>query len=243
MTTGPRLALVTGGTAGIGAAVCEALLASGCRVAANYGSRSDAAQLFSTRTGIPVFQWNVADREACRNGLEQVQAAIGPVDILVNNAGITRDAMLHKMSSAQWQEVIDVDLTGCFNMCRLLIEGMRERRYGRIVNISSVNALSGQAGQTNYAAAKAGMLGFTKSLALEVASRNITVNAIAPGYTDTAMVSAVPAEVMQQVLRSIPAGRLAQPAEIARAVVFLTDEAAGYINGSTLSINGGKYLV
>jgi len=166
----------------------------------------------------------------------------GPVEVLVNNAGITRDAMLHKMTAAQWREVIDVDLGGCFNMCRASIEGMRERRFGRVVNISSVNGLSGQAGQTNYAAAKAGIIGFTKSLALEGASRNITANAIAPGYTDTAMVAAVRPDVLEQILKTIPAGRLATPAEIARGVVFLAADEAGFVNGITLSINGGKYL-
>jgi acetoacetyl-CoA reductase len=237
-----RLALVSGGTIGIGAAICEALLAAGYRVAATYASDHAAADAFATRTGIPVFAWNVADLAACQDGVARVQARLGPVDVLVNNAGITRDAMLHKMSAAQWRDVIDVDLGGCFNMCRSLIEGMRERRFGRIVNISSVNALSGQAGQTNYAAAKAGMIGFTKSLALEGASRNITANAIAPGYTDTAMVSAVRPEVLEQILKAVPAGRLAAPAEIARGVVFLAADDSGFINGITLSINGGKYL-
>ena len=200
----PRVALVTGGTAGIGAAICEALRAAGYAVAANYADRHDLADAFFTRTGIPVFSWNVADLAACQDGVAKVQAQLGAVDVLVNNAGITRDAMLHKMSAEQWRNVIDVDLGGCFNMCRVLIEGMRERRFGRIVNISSVNALSGQAGQTNYAAAKAGMLGFTRSLALEGATRNVTVNAIAPGYTDTAMVSAVRPDILEQILESCP---------------------------------------
>jgi len=239
---GPRVALVTGGTSGIGAAICEALLVAGYRVAANHATRRDVADAFSTRTGIPVYAWNVADLDACRNGVARVEREVGPIDVLVNNAGITRDAMLHRMSAEQWRDVIDIDLSGCFNMCRSVIEGMRERRFGRIVNISSVNGLSGQAGQTNYAAAKAGMIGFTKSLALEGASRNITVNAIAPGYTDTAMVAAVRPEVLEQILKSVPAGRLATPAEIARGVVFLAAEDAGFINGITLSINGGKYL-
>jgi acetoacetyl-CoA reductase len=241
-TKSVRLALVTGGTEGIGAAICEALLAAGYRVAANYASQHALADAFSTRTGIPVFAWNVAELAACQEGMERVQAALGPVEILVNNAGITRDAMLHKMSAAQWREVIDVDLGGCFNMCRTVIEGMRERRFGRIVNIGSVNGQSGQTGQTNYAAAKAGMIGFTKSLALEGASRNITANVVAPGYADTAMVSAVRPEVLEQILKSVPAGRLATPAEIARGVVFLVAEDAGFISGTTLSINGGKYL-
>jgi acetoacetyl-CoA reductase len=171
-----------------------------------------------------------------------VQTVLGPIDVLVNNAGITRDAMLHKMTWQQWREVIDVNLGSCFNMCRATIEGMRERRWGRIINIGSVNGQSGQAGQTNYAAAKAGMIGFTKALALEGASRNITANLVAPGYTDTAMVSAVPPEAMQQILKTVPAARLATPAEIARGVVFLADEKAGFITGITLPINGGKYL-
>ena len=238
----PRVALVSGGTSGIGAAISEALLASGYRVAANYADRHAAADAFATRTGIPVFAWNVADLDACLDGVARVQAALGPVDVLVNNAGITRDVMLHKMTATQWREVIDVDLGGCFNMCRAVIDGMRERRFGRVVNISSVNALSGQAGQTNYAAAKAGMIGFTKSLALEGATRNITVNAIAPGYTDTAMVSAVSPDVMERILKSVPAGRLASAVEIARGVVFLVADESAFINGITLSINGGKYM-
>jgi acetoacetyl-CoA reductase len=237
-----RVALVTGGTAGIGAATAQALAEAGYRVAANYGSRGDTAKSFSERTGIPAFAWNVADPVACREGVARVEAEFGPVDVLVNNAGITRDAMLHKMSDAHWREVIDVNLGGCFNMCRAVIEGMRERRHGRIVNMGSVNGLSGQAGQCNYAATKAGIIGFTKSLALEGASRNITANVIAPGYTDTAMVGAVPPEALAGILKTVPVGRLATPAEIARAVVFLASEDAGFITGITLSINGGKYM-
>jgi len=237
-----RLALVTGGTEGIGAAISEALLAAGYRVAASYATQHAAADAFATRTGIPVFAWDVADFGQCQEGVARVQAQLGQVDILVNNAGITRDAMLHKMSAAQWRDVIDVDLGGCFNMCRSVVEGMRERRFGRIVNIGSVNGLSGQLGQTNYAAAKAGMIGFTKSLALEGASRNITANVVAPGYANTAMVQAVRPDVLEQILKSVPAGRLATPAEIARGVVFLVADDAGFINGTTLSINGGKYL-
>jgi len=237
-----RTALVTGGTSGIGAAIAEALLKAGYRVAATFGSNARAADEFATRTGIPVFQWDVADFDACQDGVARVEAAQGPVDVLVNNAGITRDAMLHKMTAQQWREVLDVDLGSCFNMTRAVIEGMRERRFGRIVNITSVNGLSGQAGQCNYAAAKAGMIGFTKSVALEGASRNITANAIAPGYTDTAMVSAVKPEVMTQILKAIPAGRLADVDEIARCAVFLVADDAGFINGATLSVNGGKYM-
>ena len=242
MSATGRLALVTGGTAGIGAAISEALLAAGYRVAAAYATNGQAADAFSTRTGIPVFAWDVADFAACQDGVARVAMALGPVDILVNNAGVTRDAMLHKMTAAQWREVIDVNLGSCFNMCHAVIEGMRERRFGRVINIGSVTGQSGQVGQTNYAAAKAGMIGFTKSLALEGASRNITANVIAPGYTDTAMVGAVRPEVLKRILESVPAGRLATPAEIARGVVFLAADEAGFINGSTLSINGGKYL-
>ncbi|MDR6860593.1 acetoacetyl-CoA reductase [Variovorax guangxiensis] len=237
-----RVALVTGGTAGIGAATAEALLAAGYRVASNYGTHAQAAEAFTARTGIPAFAWNVADPEACTAGVARVEAALGPVEVLVNNAGITRDAMLHKMTFEQWREVIDVNLGGCFNMCRAVIDSMRERRFGRIVNMSSVNGLSGQAGQINYAATKAGLIGFSKSLALEGASRNITTNVIAPGYSDTAMVGAVSREVLSQILKTVPAGRLATPAEIARDVVFLVADEAGFINGITLSINGGKYM-
>jgi acetoacetyl-CoA reductase len=237
-----RTALVTGGTAGIGAATAEALQAAGYRVATNYGGKQQVAEAFTARTGIPAFQWNVADLAACEAGVARVQAALGPIDVLVNNAGITRDAVLHKMTAEQWKEVLDVNLGGCFNMCRTVIEGMRERRFGRVINMSSVNGLAGQAGQTNYAASKAGLIGFTKALALEGASRNITVNAIAPGYTDTAMVSAVRPEVLEQILKTVPTGRLANPAEVARCVVFLAADEAGFITGITLSINGGKYL-
>ena len=237
-----RLALVTGGTSGIGAAIAEALVTSGYRVAANFGPDADSARAFGTRTGIPTFGWEVSDFDACGAGVVEVEAALGPIDVLVNNAGITRDVMLHKMTAAQWREVIEIDLGGCFNMCRAVIEGMRERRFGRIVNISSVNGLSGQAGQTNYAAAKAGMIGFTKALALEGASRNITVNAIAPGYTSTDMMRTIRPEIMEQILKAVPVGRLATVSEIARGVVFLASDEAGFITGITLSINGGKYL-
>ena len=237
-----RVALVTGGTTGIGAATAEALREEGYRVAVNHLGDPDGAAAFTTRTGIASFEWNVADADACAEGVQRVQAALGPVEVLVNNAGITRDAMLHHMSAAQWREVIDVNLGSCFNMCSAVLTGMRERRYGRIINMSSVNALSGQAGQTNYAASKAGIIGFTKSLALEGASRNITVNAVAPGYTDTGMLKTVPADVMAGILKSVPAARLASPSEIARGIVFLAADEAGFINGITLSINGGKYM-
>jgi acetoacetyl-CoA reductase len=237
-----RVALVSGGTAGIGAAVAEALRGAGYRVAANYGTNTEVARAFSKRTGIPAFAWNVADFDACQEGVSRVQAELGPVEVLVNNAGITRDSMLHKMSLEQWREVLDVNLGGCFNMCRAVIEGMRERRFGRIVNVGSVNGLSGQAGQCNYAASKAGLIGFTKSIALEGASRNITANVVAPGYTDTGMVAAVPPEVLAQILKAVPLGRLATPAEVARGVVFLASDDAAFITGITLSINGGKYM-
>ena len=237
-----RVALVTGGTTGIGAATAEALHEEGYRVAVNHLGDPAGATAFTTRTGIASFEWNVADADACADGIQRVQAALGPVEVLVNNAGITRDAMLHHMSAAQWREVIDVNLGSCFNMCSAVLAGMRERRFGRIINMSSVNALSGQAGQTNYAASKAGIIGFTKSLALEGASRNVTVNAVAPGYTDTGMLKTVPPDVMAGILKSVPAARLASPAEIARGIVFLAADEAGFINGITLSINGGKYM-
>jgi len=237
-----RIALVTGGIRGIGAATCKALKVAGYSVVANYAANAAAAERFRNETAIPTYQWDVADFDACQRGVAQVTKEVGPVDVLVNNAGITRDATLHKMTKEQWRSVIDVDLTGCFNMCRAVIEGMRERRYGRIISLSSINGLAGQFGQTNYAAAKAGIIGFTKSLALESAARNVTVNVIAPGYTDTDMVAAVAPEVLKQIVASVPIGRLCKPEEIARAVVFLASEDAGSITGATLSINGGKYM-
>lgn len=237
-----RTAIVTGGVTGIGAATCQALKKAGYQVAATYFGNEASATKFHEETGIPIFQWNVADFDACQHGVTQVVGAIGPIDILVNNAGITRDATLHKMTYEQWRSVIDVDLGGCFNMCRSVIETMRERRFGRIVNISSVNGLAGQFGQTNYAAAKAGIIGFTKALALEGAARGITVNAIAPGYTDTAMVAAVRRDILDKIVATVPIGRLAKPDEIARGVVFLVSDDAAFITGETLSINGGKYM-
>ncbi|EPR10986.1 acetoacetyl-CoA reductase [Sphingobium indicum IP26] len=237
-----RIALVTGGVSGIGAATAKLMKEKGYVVAANYFGNDDEAVRFTQETGIPVYSWNVADFTASQAGVAKVEAEVGPIDILVNNAGITRDGTLHKMTEEQWRSVIDVDLGGCFNMCRAVIEGMRERRFGRIVNISSVNGLSGQFGQTNYAAAKAGVIGFTKALALEGAARNITVNAIAPGYTDTGMVAAVPQEALKTVLATVPVGRLGTPEEIARGVLYLAEDEAGFITGATLSINGGKYM-
>lgn len=237
-----RVALVTGGTAGIGAATARALQAAGLRVAANYASNEKAARAFTENSGIPAFAWNVADPTACREGVARVVEALGPIEVLVNNAGVTRDAVLHKMSIEHWREVIDVNLGGCFNMCRAVIEGMRERRFGRIINMGSVNGQAGQMGQCNYAATKAALTGFSKSLALEGAPRNITVNVIAPGYVDTAMVAAVPPEVLGQILKTVPMGRLARAEEVARCVVFLAADEAGFISGITLPVNGGKYM-
>jgi acetoacetyl-CoA reductase len=237
-----RTALITGGVTGIGAATARLLKASGYNVVANFFGNDSDADIFHGETGIPVRGWDVSDFDATQKAVAAVEKELGPIDILVNNAGITRDSTLHKMTLEQWRSVIDVDLGGCFNMCHAVIAGMRDRRFGRIVNVSSINALSGQFGQTNYAAAKAGVIGFTKSLALESASRGITVNAIAPGYTDTGMVRAVPPKVLESILASVPAGRLAAPDEIARGVLFLIEDQAGFITGATLSINGGKYM-
>jgi acetoacetyl-CoA reductase len=238
-----RVALVTGGSRGIGAAISRALAASGYRVAASYAGNADAACRFHEQSGIPVFKWDVADFGACSAGIREVEVAIGPIDVLVNNAGIVRDATLHRMTKSQWDAVIRTDLDSLFNMCRPLIEGMRARRFGRIINISSINGQKGQIGQTNYAAAKAADLGFTRALALESARYGITVNAICPGYINTEMLAAVPADVMQNaILPQIPVGRLGQPEEIARAVAFLAADEAGFITGSTLSINGGQHM-
>jgi acetoacetyl-CoA reductase len=237
-----RVAIVTGGVVGIGAATCKVLKKAGYQVAATFVSDTASAKTFREETGIPIFQWNVADFDACKSGIAEVFRTLGPVDILVNNAGITRDATLHKMTCDQWHSVIEVDLGSCFNMCRAVIESMRERRFGRIVNIGSVNGLAGQFGQANYAAAKAGMIGFTKALALESAARGITVNVVAAGYTDTAMVAAVPREILDKILAKIPVGRLAKPEEIASAVAFLVGDGAAFITGETLCVNGGQYL-
>lgn len=238
----PRTIVVTGGVSGIGAATCRLFKAAGHRVIANYERHDDHAGAFGAETGVAVRKWDVTDFAACQTAINQLEAEFGPIEILINNAGITRDVTLHKMTPEQWHAVINTDLTGVFNMSRNVIEGMRTRNFGRIVNVSSVNAQSGQFGQTNYAAAKAGVIGFTKALALESAAHGITVNAIAPGYTDTPMVSAVPAKAMQAVLASVPVGRLAQADEIARAILFLADDTSGFITGTTLSINGGKYM-
>jgi acetoacetyl-CoA reductase len=239
-----RVALVTGGTRGIGAAIAKALKAAGCSVAANYGGNDEAAQKFKAETGIPVFKWDVSSFAACAEGIKQVEAAVGPIEILVNNAGITRDVMLHRMKPEQWTDVVNTNLGSLFNMCRNVIEGMRARKFGRIVNISSINGQKGQMGQCNYSAAKAGELGFTKALALESARSGITVNAICPGYINTEMVQAVPQDVLEKnVLPQIPIGRLGEPEEIARCVVFLVSDDAGFVTGSTITANGGQYLV
>ncbi|MFK8250017.1 acetoacetyl-CoA reductase [Ancylobacter terrae] len=238
-----RVAVVTGGTRGIGAAVCKALKDAGYSVAANYAGNDEAAAKFTEQTGIPAFKWDVSDFAACKAGIAEVEAKLGPVEVLVNNAGITRDGMLHKMSLEQWQAVINTNLNSVFNMCRNVIEGMRERNFGRIVTISSINGQKGQMGQTNYAAAKAGEIGFSKSLAQENARKGITVNVICPGYIGTEMVRAVPQEILdKQIIPQIPVGRLGEPEEIARCVVFLAADNAGFITGSTLTANGGQYL-
>ncbi|MGE0664997.1 MAG: acetoacetyl-CoA reductase [Sphingomonadales bacterium] len=237
-----RVALVTGGTRGIGAAVSCALKDAGYKVAANYAGNDEAAAQFKKDTGIAVFKWNVGDFDACAEGIKQVEAELGPVDILVNNAGVTRDAMLHKMSKQQWDDVLNVDLTSVFNMCRHLIDGMRERNFGRIINMTSINGQKGQMGQTNYSAAKAGMIGFTKALAQETAKKGITVNVIAPGYINTEMVAAVPEKVLEGIIATIPCGRLGEPEDIARGVLYLAADEASFITGSTLTINGAQYI-
>ena len=239
---GTRVAVVTGGTRGIGAAISIALHAAGYKVAATYQGNAKAANEFAENTGIVPFQFDVSDYDSCKHGLLQIQKVLGPVDILVNNAGITRDAFLHKMKPAQWREVLSTNLDSVFNMCHLVIEGMRERGFGRIVNISSINGQAGQVGQTNYAAAKAGLIGFTKALALEGASKGITVNVVAPGYIDTEMVRAVPPEVLEKIVAKIPVKRLGHASEIARMVAFLACENAGFITGATFAVNGGQYL-
>jgi acetoacetyl-CoA reductase len=238
-----RVALVTGGTRGIGEAVSVALKEAGYKVAASYAGNDDAANAFRERTGIQVYKWDVADFEACREGISKVESDLGPIDVLVNNAGITRDTTLHRMKPEQWQAVIRTNLDSAFNMSRGVIEGMRERNFGRIINISSINGQKGQFGQSNYAAAKAGLVGFTKSIAQENAAKGITVNVVAPGYIGTEMVRAVPEDVLKsKILPQIPVGRLGEPEEIARCVVFLAGEDAGFITGSTLAANGGQYM-
>jgi acetoacetyl-CoA reductase len=237
-----RMAIVTGGTRGIGCAIAVALKEAGYRVAANYASDQAAAERFTAETGIPAYRFDVADFEQCAAAVKKITAEMAPIDVLVNNAGITRDAVLHRMTPEQWGSVIATNLTSCFNMCRVVIEGMRERGFGRIVNIGSINGQAGQYGQVNYAAAKSGIHGFTKALSQEGAPRGITVNAIAPGYIDTDMVRAVPANVLEKIVARIPVGRLGHAAEIARGVLFLVSEEGGFITGSTLSINGGQHM-
>jgi acetoacetyl-CoA reductase len=238
-----RVAVVTGGTRGIGGAISKALKAAGCQVAAIYNANDEAAAKFKGETGVHVFKWNVADYEECVAGLAKVAKELGPVDILVNNAGITRDTMFHKMTPDQWYSVINTNLNSLFNMCRPVIEGMRDRGFGRIINISSVNGQKGQMGQANYSASKAGDLGFTKALAQENANKGVTVNAICPGYIATEMVMAVPKDVLEKsILPQIPLRRLGQPEEIARCVVFLASDDAGFVTGSTLSANGGQVM-
>jgi acetoacetyl-CoA reductase len=239
-----RVAVVTGGTRGIGAAIAKSLNAAGYKVAANYAGNDDAAAKFNADTGIGVYKWNVASYDACVDGLAKIAADLGPVEVLVNNAGITRDGMFHKMKPEQWLDVINTNLVSLFNMCRPVIEGMRERRFGRIINISSINGQKGQMGQTNYSAAKAGEIGFTKALAQENARAGITVNAVCPGYINTEMVQAVPKEVLEKaILPLIPVNRLGEPEEIARCVLFLASDDAGFITGSTLTANGGQIMV
>ena len=237
-----RVAIVTGGTRGIGEAISIALRDMGMKVTATYAGNDERARDFTARTGIGAYKWDVSDYDACQEGVRTVEGDLGPVDVLVNNAGITRDTTIRKMDHRQWQEVIDTNLGGCFNMAKAVFDGMTGRKYGRIVNIGSINGQAGQYGQVNYAAAKSGIHGFTKALAQEGARFGVTVNAIAPGYIDTDMVAAVPEEVLGKIVARIPVGRLGKAAEIARGVAFLVEENAGFITGSTLSINGGQHM-
>ena len=237
-----RVAVVTGGTRGIGAEISRALKAQGRTVVANYAGNDEAARKFQEETGIRIWKFDVSDFEACKQAVEQITAEIGPIEILVNNAGITRDATLQRMSRDMWDAVIDTNLGSCFNMCKLIFPLMREHKFGRIVNVGSINGQAGQYGQVNYAAAKSGIHGFTKALAQEGARYGVTVNAIAPGYVDTDMVRAVPGEVLQKIVSRIPVGRLGRAADIARGVAFLTADDADFVTGSTLSINGGQHM-
>jgi acetoacetyl-CoA reductase len=237
-----RVAIVTGGTRGIGEAISVALKNAGYKVAANYAGNDERAKAFEAKTGIAVFKWDVADYNSCIKGVAEVVAKLGAVDVVVNNAGITRDATLKKQSRAQWDEVVDTNLGGCFNMCKAVWDGMLDRGFGRIVNIGSINGQAGQYGQVNYAAAKSGIHGFTKALSQEGAPKGITVNAIAPGYIDTDMVAAVPPNVLEKIVAKIPVGRLGKAEEIARGVLFLVADDAGFVTGSTMSINGGQHM-
>lgn len=238
-----RVALVTGGSRGIGAAIAKSLKAAGYTVAANYAGNDEAASKFTEETGIPTYKWSVADYEACAAGIAKVEADLGPIDILVNNAGITRDGMFHKMTPEKWNEVINTNLNGVFNMTHPIWPGMRERKFGRVINISSVNGQKGQAGQANYSAAKAGDIGFTRALAQEGARAGITVNAVCPGYIGTEMVRAIDEDVLNKhIIPQIPVGRLGEPEEIARCVTFLASDDAGFISGSTISANGAQYF-
>lgn len=237
-----KTALVTGGTRGIGKAISLALKEAGHTVVANYAGNDDAARAFTEETGIATFKWSVADADACSDGIRQVESEVGPVDILVNNAGITRDGFMHKMSVDHWQSVIETNLSSLFYMTKPVLEGMRERGFGRVVNISSINGQAGQLGQTNYSAAKAGVHGFTKALAQEVARKGVTVNTIAPGYINTDMVAAVPEKVLEGIIAKIPVGRLGEAEEIAEAVLFLCGPNSGFITGSCLSLNGGQHM-
>lgn len=239
-----RVAIVTGGTRGIGAAICKALKDSGYKVAASYAGNDDAANKFKEETGISVYKWDVSDYDSCVEGIKKVEDELGPVEVLVNNAGITKDGAFHKMSLEQWQAVINTNLNGLFNMTRPVWEGMRERGFGRIINISSINGQKGQAGQANYSAAKSGDIGFTKALAQEGARKGITVNSVCPGYIGTEMVRAIAPDVLEKhILPHIPVGRLGEPEEIARCVVFLASDEASFITGSTISANGGQYMI
>jgi acetoacetyl-CoA reductase len=237
-----RVAIVTGGTRGIGKAISVALKQAGHKVAANYSGNDEAAKAFTAETGIPHYKFDVSDFNACQTSVAQIAQDLGPIEILVNNAGITRDGTIHKMDQTQWQAVIDTNLGSCFNMCRAVIDGMRAKSFGRIVNVGSVNGQMGQYGQVNYASAKSGIHGFTKALAQEGAGKGITVNAIAPGYVDTDMVRAVPPPVLEKIIARIPVGRLGHAEDIARGVIFLTADDADFITGSTLSINGGQHM-
>ena len=237
-----KVALVTGGTRGIGRSITERLVKDGYKVAANYAGNAEAAGKCAADLGVKAYQWDVGDYDACAAGIAEIGKDLGPVDILVNNAGITRDATLHRMTRQQWDDVIRVDLTSAFNLCRLTIEGMRERNFGRIINISSINGQKGQIGQVNYSAAKAGLIGFTKALAQENAKKGVTVNVICPGYIDTDMVAAVPEKVLESIIATIPVGRLGKAEEIAACVSFLAGADCGFITGATLTANGGQYI-